>query len=59
MTHHNTSAQVFSDGVTGYRFVWIDDLLPNEVASSIAAMIEQGIAVIKKTRERTERDQAA
>jgi hypothetical protein len=43
----------------GCRFVWIADLLPNEVAPAIAAMIEQGIATIKETLERTERDQAA
>src|SRR6185436_13990735 len=29
MTHHNASAQVFPDGATGCRFVWIADLLPN------------------------------
>jgi hypothetical protein len=29
------------------------------VAPAIAAMIEQGIATIKETLERTERDQAA
>jgi len=55
MTHHNASAQVFPDGPAGCRFVWIADLLPNEVAPAIAAMIEQGIAVIKETLERTER----
>jgi carbon monoxide dehydrogenase subunit G len=59
MTHHNASAQVFPDGAGGCRFVWIADLLPNEVAPAIAAMIEQGIATIKETLERTERDQAA
>jgi carbon monoxide dehydrogenase subunit G len=59
MTHHNASAQVFPDGTTGCRFVWIADLLPNEMAPPIAAMIEQGIAVIKDTLERTERARAA
>ena len=59
MTHHNASAQVFPDGATGCRFVWIADLLPNEMAPPIAAMIEQGIAVIKDTLERTERARAA
>ena len=59
MTHHNASAQVFANGTTGCRFVWIADLLPNEVAPSIAAMIDQGMAVIKQTLERTERDSAA
>ncbi len=59
MTHHNGSAQVFPNGATGCRFVWIADLLPNDVAPSIAAMMEQGIAVIKQTLERTERDRVA
>ncbi len=59
MTHHNASAQVLPDGAAGCRFVWIADLLPNEVAPAIAAMIEQGMAVIKQTLERSERDQAA
>jgi carbon monoxide dehydrogenase subunit G len=59
MTHHNASAQVFPDGTGGCRFVWIADLLPNDVAPTITAMIEQGIAVIKQTLERTERNRAA
>ncbi len=59
MTHHNASAQVFADGPTGSRFVWIADLLPHELAPRIAAMMEQGIAVVKQTLERTARDQAA
>ena len=58
MTHHNASAQVFPDG-DGCRFVWIADLLPDEVAPRIAAMIEQGIGVIRETLERTERERAA
>jgi len=53
MTHHNASAQVFADGDSRTRFVWIADLLPNEVAPAIAAMIDQGLAVIKQTMERT------
>jgi len=59
MTHHNASAQVFANGTAGCRFVWIADLLPNEAAPSIAAMIDQGMAVIKQTLERTERESAA
>ena len=58
MTHHNASAQIFPEGNGRCRFVWIADLLPNEVAPAIAAMIEQGIAVIKQTLERTEREAA-
>src|SRR5262245_5680778 len=59
MTHHNGSAQVFPEGADRCRFVWIADLLPHEVAPAIAAMMEQGIAVIKETLERTERKEAA
>lgn len=58
MTHHNASAQVFPEG-DGCRFVWIADLLPDDVAPAIAAMIEQGIGVIKTTLEKTERERAA
>ena len=51
MTHHNASAQVFSDGNGGTRFVWIADLLPHELAPAITQMIEAGLAVIKRTME--------
>jgi carbon monoxide dehydrogenase subunit G len=51
MTHHNASAQVLPDGKGGSRFVWIADLLPHELAPGIAAMMEQGLAVIKRTLE--------
>jgi hypothetical protein len=52
LTHHNASLQVFPDGERRSRVVWIADLLPNELASHIAGMIEQGMAVKKKTLER-------
>src|SRR5215813_5039559 len=52
MTHHNASAQVFADGGGRSRFVWIADLLPNELAGDIRALMEQGTAVIKKTLDR-------
>jgi carbon monoxide dehydrogenase subunit G len=58
MTHHNASAQVFSDG-DGTRFVWIADLLPDSAAPTIAGMIEQGLGVIRATLERAERERAA
>lgn len=53
LTHHNASAQVFPDG-DGTRFVWIADLLPHSMAPAIAGMIEQGLAVIRKTLEQGE-----
>ena len=51
MTHHNASMQIFAEG-DGARAVWIADLLPNEVAPAIGAMIEQGMGAMKKTLER-------
>src|SRR6266540_7484438 len=51
MTHHNASLQVFADGTGRSRVVWIADLLPNELAGYIAGMIDQGMAVMKKTLE--------
>ena len=50
MTHHNASAQVFADG-DACRFVWIADLLPDELAPAIAGMIEHGLAAIRKHLE--------
>ena len=52
-SHHNASAQVFSHDGGGTRFVWIADLLPDEIAGDIRGLMEQGLAVIKKTMERS------
>jgi carbon monoxide dehydrogenase subunit G len=51
LSHHNASVQVFADGEGKSRIVWVADLLPNEVASDIRAMIEQAAAVMKPTLE--------
>ena len=51
MTHHNASAQVFEEGPHRCRFVWIADLLPNELAPDIAGMIDHAMGIIKKTLE--------
>jgi hypothetical protein len=55
MTHHNGAAQIFPDGA-GCRFVWTADLLPDALAPSITAMMEQAMPIIKRTLERAERD---
>ena len=52
LAHHNASAQVFAEGPRRTRFVWIADLLPNEMAPAITAMIEAGLEAIRKTLER-------
>jgi hypothetical protein len=49
LTHHNASVQVFADGDQRSRLVWIADLLPDELAGDIRAMIEQATAIMKKT----------
>ena len=51
LTHHNASIQVFADGAAACRVVWIADLLPNEVADTVADMISQGLAAMKRTLE--------
>ena len=49
--HYNASAQVFDKGQTRCRLVWIADLLPNELANDVGAMMDQGLSVIKQTME--------
>lgn len=49
-THHNASMQVFDEGGSS-RLVWITDVLPNEVAGPIGALIEKGVGIIKQTLE--------
>ena len=51
LTHHNASLQVVPDGERRTRVVWIADLLPHEAAPIIAGMIDQGMAVMKRTLE--------
>jgi carbon monoxide dehydrogenase subunit G len=48
LSHHNASVQVFADGNARSRVVWIADLLPDDVASDISAMMETGAAAMKK-----------
>jgi len=47
-THYNASVQVFDEG-NGSRVVWIADLLPNDAAEKVGAMMKQGIEVTKRT----------
>ena len=49
LTHHSASAQVFAEGADRCRLVWIADLLPDDVAPDIRAMMDQAGAVIQKT----------
>jgi hypothetical protein len=49
--HHNGAAQIVPDGDDRVRFVWISDLLPDELAARTAALMEEGLNVIKQTLE--------
>ena len=51
LTHHNAAAQVFAEGAGHCRIAWIADLLPNELAPVIQAMIGQGLVAMKRTLE--------
>lgn len=50
--HYSASVQVFAEGEGRSRFVWIIDLLPNELAGPVGAMAKQGASLIKPTLER-------
>ena len=48
--HDNASMQVYA-AQSGTRFVWIHDVLPDELASGFGAAMEHGLAVFKATME--------
>lgn len=48
--HHNGAMEVFADG-SGTRVVWTADLLPHELKASIAELMSQGLAIMKRTLE--------
>jgi len=50
-SHHHASAQVFALGEGRSRFVWITDVLPDELAVYIEPMMAQGGLAMKKTLE--------
>jgi hypothetical protein len=49
LAHHNASVQVFANGTSGSRIVWIADFLPDDVAGPIGAMIKEAAAIMKTT----------
>jgi len=51
--HYNASVQGFDLGGGRTRLRWIADLLPDEAAPAVAGMIEEGLAVMKRTLEGT------
>lgn len=55
LTHHNASAQTFANAKGGTTVVWIADVLPGEAAEPMAAMMEQGMTIMKQTLDRLAR----
>jgi carbon monoxide dehydrogenase subunit G len=47
-THYNASVHVFPEGAGGTRLVWIIDLLPDELAAPIGAMMDRGAAAMAR-----------
>ncbi len=47
-SHNNAAAQIIEDA-EGTRFVWITDVLPDELAPTIAGLMDAGIAAIRAT----------
>jgi Polyketide cyclase / dehydrase and lipid transport len=52
LTHHNGSAQVLLNANGATTVVWIADFLPDAAASTVGAMMKQGMAIMKQTLDR-------
>jgi carbon monoxide dehydrogenase subunit G len=52
LSHHNGAAQVLTDENGRTKVVWVADLLPDGAAAPIGAMMDEGMAVMKKTLDR-------
>ncbi|MFZ5890538.1 MAG: SRPBCC family protein [Myxococcota bacterium] len=46
LKHYNSSIQVFP-AENGSRLVWLSDLLPNEAAAQVGAMMDQGMQAMQ------------
>jgi uncharacterized protein YndB with AHSA1/START domain len=55
-THHNGAAQVIDNGDGTSQFVWIADLLPNEIAEMTGEMMERGVENVKQALEAGAKD---
>src|SRR6185503_20801940 len=51
LTHHNASMQVFEEDGGRSRLVWIADVLPHAAAPDMRGLMEQAMAVVKRTLE--------
>jgi hypothetical protein len=51
LQHHHAVFQVLEDGPARCRVVWIADVLPQAAGATVGAMMEQGVAAMRKTLE--------
>ena len=51
LLHHNASFQVLDEGNGRCRVVWTADILPHSAAIVVNAMMDEGVAVMRKTLE--------
>jgi hypothetical protein len=52
MQHHHASMQVIEDGPSRCRLVWVSDVLPDEAAVRVQALMERGAAAMKAALDR-------
>lgn len=52
LEHHNAASQIVLEGPDRCRFTWTADVLPNALEDYISSMMDQGMAVMKRTLER-------
>jgi hypothetical protein len=49
---HSASIQIFADGESGSRMIWIADVLPNEIAAYIDGQMDLGAMAMQKNFKR-------
>jgi len=50
--HHSASMEIIPQGANACRFVWITDLLPDDKASVVAPLVDQGSQALVRNLER-------
>lgn len=59
LTQHSASVQVFAEGDTRCRVVWIADVLPHEIAPYMDAQMDLGAAAMQVALAKSAREKSA
>lgn len=61
LEHHSASSQIWAEGADRRRFIWTADVLPDALDAYVSGMMDEGMAVMKRTLEQAAltMDQAA